>query len=76
VRKISLIRLAQMPWTDCSEPHNGVRKWTLSARLFACSLKPHAHKPVKLQQKAPLAMRMLIPTYMELVSLPHQLTQR
>ena len=75
MRKMSLIRFADAPWANCSTAHNGVRKRTLTARIRPDSLEAYANKPVKLHSKVPLAMRMLIPTYVEFVTLPHRLTQ-
>ncbi len=67
VRKISLLQLAHLSWTDCSVAHKGVRKRTDQAgttvrpvRVVSAELK----NPMKLQWFTPLAMRMLIPRTM------------
>jgi len=70
VRKLSLIGFADAPWVDCSGTHNGVRKRTPLAGRFPESRNPSVNNPVKLHSKAPLAMRMLISTYVELVPSP------
>ncbi len=61
VRKFSLIRLAYVAGPECSGTHECVRKRTTVAgnlRRFAAG---EPKNPMKLQWKAPLAMRMLIP---------------
>jgi hypothetical protein len=61
LRKISLTRLAHLPWTECSVPHNGVRKRTGTRRAPEWVAAVGLKNQMKLQWHAPLAMRMLIP---------------
>jgi hypothetical protein len=61
VRKISLIRLAHMPWADCSGAHKGVRKRTTADGELKRLTAGEPKNPLKLQWQAPLALRMLIP---------------
>jgi hypothetical protein len=61
VRKISLIRLSQLPWTGCSVAHKGVRKWTYAGGLTKRAVALELKNQMNLQGYAPLATRMLIP---------------
>ncbi len=61
LRKISLIRLALSPSTDCSGTHKSVRKWTDGIGAAKAAVGPELKNQMKLQLHAPLAMRMLIP---------------
>ena len=70
MRKISLIRLTQVPRADCSVPHNTVHKRTVANRLYPYPLGLRALNSVKLQRNVPLATRMLIPTTWSLFPSP------
>ena len=61
VRKISLIQLASLPWTECSGTHKGVRKRTDTGSTTKQSVSAESKNQMKLQWHAPLATRMLIP---------------
>jgi hypothetical protein len=61
VRKISLIQLASLPWTECSGAHKGVRKRTATGGATTPAVAVELKNQMKLQWHAPLAMRMLIP---------------
>ena len=61
VRKISLIRLAHMPWAECSGAHKGVRKRTAGTGELKRLTAGEPKNRMKLQWQEPLALRMLIP---------------